>query len=565
MYHHRNKGTGKTNMTAQQCEVVFHDEDNSGGGSSSIIDYNDDDDDVNTIHGRRDWVSKIAAGFKSLENSPPELYKVYAIKFLDSYSYFSVSNVFTLFLSDDFGYSDVEAGAIYGAFGAMITVYGFCIGFLVDNLGVSKSLKLGYGITILGRCGIFLTTSRKMLMFHIFGPLALGTSLGIPVLMTGIRRYTHETNRGFAFGIFYVVMNIAALFSGPTVDALTIWYKAGGVDDDADADNGEEATGAGGATTGWYLSSYRAIVLLAILANAVACCISFTIREIKLETPASVVANGASEKRNDETNGHGGEPPTSGVAVFRPKTGSPRKILGEIWKSPSFRRYLLVVVILLNVRQIFRHLDATWPKYMVREFGPNVPKGTIYDINPALIIILVPIVSATTAHIDPLVMIHIGTYISAASVFFLAMSTTIWSSCIFMVLLSIGEAIWSPRLNDYTVSVAEEGREGTYMALSSAPLFLAKLPVGILGGFLLEKFCPKNLEEGEERHSRIMWLIIGLLTATSPVLMTCCWGYISKKDTRSCEQGLQEGGKYLGLPAIQPAAEESSSLVKPFT
>ena len=215
-----------------------------------------------------------------------------------------------------------------------------------------------------------------MLLFHIYGTLPLGSCLGIPVLMTGIRRYTHEKNRGFAFGIFYVVMNIAALVSGPVVDILTIWYK-GGSENDAEND--------AGATKGWTLSSYRAIILSGILSNAIACCISFTVREIKVDNPATVVVNDKNcDKHYDdhpEPNGHsssviergdgGGEqerPPasTGGVTVFRPKTGSPRQILGEIWKSPSFRRYLLVVLIMLNVRQIFRHLDATWPKYMIR-------------------------------------------------------------------------------------------------------------------------------------------------------------------------------------------------------
>ena len=65
------------------------------------------------------------------------------------------------------------------------------------------------------------------------------------------------------------------------------------------------------------------------------------------------------------------------------------------------------------------------------------------------------------------------------------------------------------------------------MALSSAPLFLAKLPVGFLSGYLLERYCP---EEGE-RHSQTMWGIIGLLTLSSPLLLTVLWGYVSQKDT----------------------------------
>ena len=49
---------------------------------------------------------------------------------------------------------------------------------------------------------------------------------------------------------------------------------------------------------------------------------------------------------------------------------------------------------------------------------------------------------------------------------------------LFVVCLSLGEAIWSPRWYDYSMSVAPEGREGIWTALASAPLFAAKLPTG---------------------------------------------------------------------------------------
>ena len=54
----------------------------------------------------------------------------------------------------------------------------------------------------------------------------------------------------------------------------------------------------------------------------------------------------------------------------------------------------------------------------------------------------------------------------------------------FIVILSIGEALWSPRLYEYTAMIAPKGREGTYMALASAPNFAAKLAVGGLSGTL---------------------------------------------------------------------------------
>jgi len=172
--------------------------------------------------------SKVREGFASLKGSPPELPKAYALKFLDSYAYFSFSLVFTLFLSSDFGFSDVEAGTAYGAWGALVTVFGLLTGFVIDSWGVAASLRVGFAISLVARTMIFLTTSRAVLYLNILVLLPLGNCLGIPVLATGVRRYTREESRGFAFGLFYVIMNVAALLSGPIVDACTIVYDGPG-------------------------------------------------------------------------------------------------------------------------------------------------------------------------------------------------------------------------------------------------------------------------------------------------------------------------------------------------
>ena len=500
--------------------------------SNSLADDEEEDQHSRTstsiVSKIKDVWYKTTQGFVSLKGSPPELYKAYILKFLDSYSYFSFSVIFTLFLSEDFGFTDIEAGTYYGAWGALITIYGLFAGMVVDNLGVAKSLKVGFVLSLVARICILITTNSTILLFHILVTLPMGNCLGIPVLTTGIRRYTTESNRGFAFGLFYVIMNVAALLSGPIVDVFTILYK---VDDDENAtnENGNNENDDGSdddIAKSWAMTSYRAIIATGVIANIIACLVTFTVREIK-------VANNQG-------------PNASGISGFNPIGGTFLEILSETIKAPSFKRFLVVCLLTLNVRMIFRHLDATLPKYLVREFGKDIPKGTIYSINPALIIILVPLITAATTKIEPLIMIHYGTYVSAASVFFLVASTSIWSSIAFVVVLSIGEAIWSPRLYDYTMSVCKEGREGTYMALSSAPLFLAKLPVGFLSGLLLSKYCPEDPDA--ERHSQTMWLIIGLITASSPICLTCLWGYISKKDDSDGGETAEERkGKYTEL------------------
>jgi len=459
------------------------------------------------IHSRiKALLTEVKSGFLSLKGSPPELWKCYLLKFFDSYSYFSFSLIFTLFLSSDFGFSDVSAGTLYGAWGALITLFGLLTGVFIDTLGVSKSLRLGFAVSLLARCMIFLTNSRVFLYISVC-VLSFGNCLGIPVLTVGIRRYTTESNQGFAFGLFYVVMNIAALLSGPMVDFCTILYKGGNDEDDVGVNE-------------WKFSGYRLVILSGIVANVAACVVSFTIKEI------NVVESFKHEEEPQAEDCPDHDPESSSVKSFQPTTDGACKILKETIRNKNFWRFLAVCMITLNIRMIFRHLDATLPKYMVREFGENVPKGTVYSINPALIIILVPLITAATNKVDPLVMIHYGSYVSAASVFFLAASTSITSCVLFVTMLSIGEAMWSPRLNDYTMQMCEEGKEGTYMALSSAPLFLVKLPVGFMSGYLLEKYCP---EDGP-RESRLMWLIIGMTTATSPFLLTFFWSYLSKKD-----------------------------------
>ena len=91
------------------------------------------------------------------------------------------------------------------------------------------------------------------------------------------------------------------------------------------------------------------------------------------------------------------------------------------------------------------------------------------------------------------------------------------------------------------------------LALSSAPLFLAKLPVGFLSGVLLQRYCPEHLEVGEVRHSKTMWMIIGLSTIVSPILITILWGYISGSGDKATKASTLSGRN-------EEAAEDTNSL-----
>jgi peptidoglycan/LPS O-acetylase OafA/YrhL len=52
--------------------------------------------------------------------------------------------------------------------------------------------------------------------------------------------------------------------------------------------------------------------------------------------------------------------------------------------------------------------------------------------------------------------------------------------------------------------------------MSAAPIFAAKVPVGLMSGYLVARYLP---EHGHQ-DGRTLWLIIALTTLTSPIGIT---------------------------------------------
>ena len=48
--------------------------------------------------------------FQSLSSCPRELYVNFSLKFLESYSYFAISQLLVIYLHEEFGFTDIQAG-----------------------------------------------------------------------------------------------------------------------------------------------------------------------------------------------------------------------------------------------------------------------------------------------------------------------------------------------------------------------------------------------------------------------------------------------------------------------
>lgn len=121
-------------------------------------------------------------------------------------------------------------------------------------------------------------------------------------------------------------------------------------------------------------------------------------------------------------------------------------------------------------------------------------------------------------------MIRAGLLLAALSPLILPLLGASLTSVVgFVLLLTAGDLIYNPRMDAYAMAVSPAGREGVFSGASSAAVFLADVPVGFLGGLLLERFCPRA--EGNDQVACDTAGLFGSLAAfslISPVLLFCC-------------------------------------------
>jgi hypothetical protein len=188
-------------------------------------------------------------------------------------------------------------------------------------------------------------------------------------------------------------------------------------------------------------------------------------------------------------------------------------VLAEVGRDKLFWRFMLLMAFLVLVKSIFVHMHSTWPKYITRERGDAFDWGSLWALNSVLILIFVPIVTAFTRKIAAFRVIIIGSFITALSPFIFALGSSTKIQIAGIVVLTIGEALWSPRSYEYNVSIAPPGREATYVSLAVLPYVLAKFFVAMTAGKLLTAYCPPT----GARNPAIMWSIIGVVTMIGPI------------------------------------------------
>jgi hypothetical protein len=202
--------------------------------------------------------------------------------------------------------------------------------------------------------------------------------------------------------------------------------------------------------------------------------------------------------------------------------------IGTILRTRNFWLFVVLSLGTTGAKAIYRYLDSLYPIYMARApFNvpdpAKVPYMTLLLISPTLSCILTPICSwlVTRFSIHPFDGILLGCLIAATAPYFMIL-VTYWGVILFIIALTVGESMWVPLLSTYTNYFCEPGSEGIFYSLATIPLFAAKVISGSLTGLLLERYC---WEVGHCGEGWFIWLVIGLITTSSPVLLlaSCRW------------------------------------------
>jgi MFS family permease len=448
-------------------------------------------------------VIKYFRDFGVLRETKREYWGIQIVNFLDCVIYFGLLNIASVFLSEDIGLDDKAAGYSITLFTTATTIFLFFSGTVTDWLGIRRAALVAMVAQGGLRLGLVVVGLMPELPYR--GWIATGLLLGMAPFMAMIqtvfqaanKRFTTERSRSAGFSLWYLVMNIGAAGGGFLIDIIRLQLKV---------------SNAHVFTFGVGAAMVCSVVVLMFI-------------------------------RSDEQLGGGSAGSGEGQ---KPKVRrKPWQIAAEVFQEPAIYRLIVLILLLVGVRAIFSYLYLLMPKYWLRTIGEDARMGTLQAINPILIVVGIILFIPLVNRFRLFSMLVYGSMISAASLLVLAMPWQWFSADIAqahytmailcMIVLSVGEVVWSPKLYEYTAAIAPEGQEGTYLGLSMVPWFLAKSLVSVLSGHLLGRWCAEGIgdrmvagEVGYWDTPAAMWLVLALYAMGGCLIALVIRGWLTR-------------------------------------
>jgi len=431
--------------------------------------------------------------FTALMGAPRALWAVYLSTLVEGFVYFGMLIYLAMYFNEYAGLSDLRAGWMVGALTSGITLSMLFFGGSADRWGLRRAILLSLALMFLGRVLLALAPRLGLAAGGLLTPfvalamagillVVLGYGIYVPAGYAAVRQFTTPASAAMGFAMLYGVMNLGAWL--PTfMSPLRQRYQIRGA------------------------FAFYAAATLAGLA------VTMVLLSRKAVAAASAGACPA-------------EAPAAGEAAAGRAAGLGRWLRSHPLADLKFACFIFSLV---PVQTLFAYNWLVLPQYVNRAYagtwvGARFEAAT--SLNALLIFILCPVVAALTSRARVYPMMILGTALMAAPTFFLALGPTVPGLFAFIVVMTVGEAIWQPRFLQYAAEIAPAGRTGAYMGVAQFPWFLTKMLVPLYSGAALARWCPDPARG--PANTAPMWLIFGAVAMLTSVLLVLAKGWLGR-------------------------------------
>jgi MFS family permease len=436
--------------------------------------------------------------FINLVKAPRALWGINISYLIEGLTYFGVLTLLAIYFNEYIGLDDIDAGLMVGVLTWGITFAMLLLGSTVDLIGVRKALLISMVAFLLGR--IFLSIAPEIgvsgfgnssHLIALLGILGIIIGLGIyqPACYTAVRKFTSPATAAMGYAMLYALMNLGGFLPGLISPPVR---KAFGI-------------------TGVFWI-YVALTVVGTLVIAIILSRKTIENAIKAAELKADPDQTQPEQSNDEPDN------------FRDKIAYYLKNI-----PVKDARFMFFIFILIPVQTLFAHNWLTLPQYFSRAFEGVVSDNFEFfvNINPILIFIAAPIVTAMTTKKDTYKMMIIGTLIMAAPTFFLALGPNIINVFAYLLIMTIGESMWQPRFLQWIAEIAPKNMTGIYMGIGQFPWFMTKMITSFYSGWFLTQYAPAGVPAAE-LNTETMWFIYACIAMITPIALFLAKGWMGK-------------------------------------